>query len=61
MPTPTTTHDLSSGLAMRFRGVFSGLLLGFRAIFGGVYKGSFRIDFWVLEAVFVFFFFGGIF
>ena len=43
---------------MRFLGFFNGLLLGFGAIFGGVYKGSFRIDFWVLEAVFVFFFFG---
>ena len=42
---------------MRFLGFFNGLLLGFGAIFDGVYKGSFRIDFWVLEAVFVFFFF----
>ena len=56
MPTPTTTHDLSNGLAMRFRGVFSGLLLGFRAIFGGVYKGSFRIDFIGFWKLFFFFF-----
>ena len=47
---------------MRFLGFFNGLLLGFGAIFDGVYKGSLRIDFWVLEAVCVFFFFfGGIF
>ena len=63
---PTSTHDLSSGFAMRFWGFFSGLLLGFGAIFGGVYRGSFRIDFLGFKSyfsmcVFIFLVFSGYF